>query len=117
MLDVLQEMQIQIKKEDTELQKETFQEISRLAQIISNIEGKQDEQKENFKKDLNKMIPELETEINELNQVSQDSKFLNGDNVQKIDEILIELDEIEQRFKDNEQTATKYNKWQETLET
>jgi len=37
--------------------------------------------------------------------------------VQKIDEILIELDEIEQRFKDNEQTATKYNKWQETLET
>ena len=117
MLDVMQDMQITIKKEDTELQKETIQEISRLAQIISAIEGKQDEQKENFKKDLNKMIPELETQINELFAESQDSKFLNGDNLEKIDDILIELDEIEQRFKDNEHTATKYNKWQETLET
>lgn len=41
------------------------------------------------------MIPELDDSINELFAVSQDQKFLNGDNIEKIEEMLIELNEIE----------------------
>jgi hypothetical protein len=57
------------------------------------------------------MIPKLDDQINELFEVSKDPKFLNGDNIEKIEEMLIELNEIEQRFNDHEETATKYNKW------
>lgn len=63
------------------------------------------------------MIPKLDDQINELFEVSKDPRFLNGDNIEKIEEMLIELNEIEAKFKDHEETATKYNKWQETLET
>lgn len=63
------------------------------------------------------MIPELDDSINELFAVSQDQKFLNGDNIEKIEEMLIELNEIEQKFNSHEETANKYNKWQEVLET
>lgn len=94
-----------------------MQEVSRLAGLISQVEGQQDQQKEIFKKDLNQMIPKLETQINELFEESQDSKFLNGDNIDKIEDMLEDLRDIEQRFKEHEETAYKYNKWQETLET
>ena len=107
----MQDHQLNIRKEDTELQKETIQEISRLAGLISQVEGQQDSQKEVFKKSLNEMIPKLDDQINELFEVSKDPKFLNGDNIEKIEEMLIELNEIEQRFNDHEETATKYNKW------
>lgn len=68
-------------------------------------------QKERFKRDLNDMIPKLDEQINELFEVSKDPRFLNGDNIEKIEEMLIELADIEQRFNDHEETATKYNKW------
>ena len=37
--------------------------------------------------------------------------------MEKMEDMLIELNEIEARFKEHEQEAMKYNKWQETLET
>lgn len=113
----MQDLNLNIKKEDTELQKETLQEITRLQGLISNVESKQDESKEYFKRSLDKMIPELDDSINELFAVSQDQKFLNGDNIEKMEEMLIELNEIEQKFNSHEETANKYNKWQEVLET
>lgn len=41
--NVLNDHQLNIRKEDTELQKETLSEISRLANLISTVEGQQDQ--------------------------------------------------------------------------
>ena len=51
--------------------------------------------KEKFKKDLSEMIPKLDSQINELFEESQHPKFLEGQNMEKIEEMLIDLAEIE----------------------
>ena len=66
---------------------------------------------------MNELIPKLDTEINELFDKTQDSKYLNGDNMEKMFEIIQELDDIENNFKELETRKELYNDWQIVLET
>jgi histidyl-tRNA synthetase len=73
--------------------------------------------KDKYRKDLKEMIPKLDSEIEELFEECQDPEFLDGDKMNQIEEIIIKLEEKEERFKKADETAEKYNKWQECLET
>jgi poly(3-hydroxyalkanoate) synthetase len=48
---------------------------------------------------MNKMVPALDTEINEVFDKSKDKKYLDGDNMDNMFEIINELDAIENHFK------------------
>lgn len=65
---------------------------------------------------MNKMVPALDTEINEVFDKSKDKKYLDGDNMDNMFEIINELDAIENHFKQLEETAEKYNNQQVVLE-
>lgn len=117
MIQVMQDQNLNVKKDELELQKETLKDIVELANLISGVESQQDVMKDKFKKDLNQMIPKLDSDINELFEECQAGKFLDGEKMGQIEEIIIELEALEERFKKNDETATKYNSWQETLET
>lgn len=67
--------------------------------------------KEKYKKDMKEMIPKLDAEIEELFEECQDPQFLDGDKMAQIEEIIIKLEEKEERFKKCDETAEKYNKW------
>lgn len=58
---------------------------------------------------MNVRIPALDKEINEVFDKSKDKKYLDGDNMEKMFEIINELDAIENHFKSLEETAIKYN--------
>ena len=63
------------------------------------------------------MIPKLDTEINDLLEVATNPKFLQGENMDKMYDIIQELDNIETKFKELEAMKDRYNKYQEVLET
>jgi len=62
-------------------------------------------------------VPKLDGEINEHFDSAQDPKFLDGNNLDNIYEIIGELDGIEAKFKELEERKETYNKWQQVLET
>jgi len=62
-------------------------------------------------------VPQLNNEINELFEMSQDGKFLKEESLNDMYDMLKQLDAIEERFKEHEAMATKYNSWQEVLQT
>jgi DNA-directed RNA polymerase subunit F len=57
------------------------------------------------------LIPKLDTEINVLFEKAQNTKYLEGENMEKMFDILAELDEIEATFKELEERKDTYNKW------
>jgi len=114
---VLAEFQLKVKKEDKDSFGESLTAISKLSGHIQDVETKQEEYKETFKKDVAERVPKLDAEINALYEKAQDPKYLEGENMEKMFDILAELDEIESKFKELEATKEKYNKWQEVLET
>jgi len=66
---------------------------------------------------LNELIPKLDKEINLIFDVSKDPKYLNGENMEKMFDVLKDLSEVEAKFKTLEEESLKYNRWQEVLET
>lgn len=108
---------LKVKKEDKDLYNESLQDIAKLSNIIQTVESQQEGNKETFKKTLNDLIPKLDGEINELFEKAQDAKFLQGENMEKVYDILKDLDAIEANFQQLEERAATYNKWQEVLET
>ena len=66
---------------------------------------------------MNELIPKLDKEINLIFDVSKDPKYLNGDNMEKMFDVLKDLSEVEAKFKTLEEESLKYNRWQEVLET
>jgi DNA-directed RNA polymerase subunit F len=78
---------------------------------IQKVETEQEGNKEKFKNTLNDLIPKLDTEINVLFEKAQNPKYLEGENMEKMFDILAELDEIEATFKELEQRKDTYNKW------
>jgi len=70
---------------------------------------------ETFKRTLNELIPQLNGEINELHEQSQNPLFLSGE--ANMFDVLRQLDELENRFKELENRSMKYNQWQEVLQT
>ncbi len=115
--NVLAEFSLKVPKEDKDSFNETISAISKLAGYIQKIETEQEGNKEKFKKTLNELIPKLDTEINELFEKAKQPKYLDGDNMERLSEVLQELDAVEATFKQLEERKETYNKWQEVLET
>jgi uncharacterized Zn finger protein (UPF0148 family) len=115
--NVLSEFQLKVKKEDKDSYNESITAISKLNGHIQKVETEQEGNKEKFKKTLNELIPKLDTEINELFEKAQNPKYLEGENMEKMFDVLAELDEIEATFKQLEERKDTYNKWQEVLDT
>ena len=68
--NILSEFQLKVKKEDKDNFTECVQQISQLSNIISNVESQQDSNMETFKKTLNDLIPQLNSEIDKLHEES-----------------------------------------------
>ena len=115
--NVLSEFSLKVPKEDKDSFNETISAISKLAGYIQKIETEQEGNKEKFKKTLNELIPKLDAEINELFDKAKHPKYLDGDNMERLPEVLQELDAVEATFKQLEERKETYNKWQEVLET
>jgi DNA-directed RNA polymerase subunit F len=109
--NVLAEFQLKVKKEDKDSYNESITSISKLNGHIQKVETEQEGNKEKFKKTLNDLIPKLDTEINVLFEKAQNTKYLEGENMEKMFDILAELDEIEATFKELEERKDTYNKW------
>jgi superfamily II RNA helicase len=62
--NVLAEFQLKVKKEDKDSFGESLTAISKLSGHIQEVETKQEEYKETFKKDVAERVPKLDTEIN-----------------------------------------------------
>ena len=68
---------------------------------------------ETFKKTLNELIPQLNTEIDKLHAEAMNEIFLSGE--ANMYDMLKTLDELENRFKELEDRSQKYNQWQDVL--
>jgi len=106
-----------VKKEDTEALKEATQIIINLSNLHQQVDGQQIENKDKFRRDLLKMTPALSAEIDDLLDRATHEKFTDGDSLEKMFDILGEIDEIESTFKVLEETKERYNRWQIELET
>jgi hypothetical protein len=62
---------------------------------------------ETFKRTLNELIPQLNSQINDLNEETNNPLYLSGE--ANMFEILRSLDELEARFKELENRSMKYN--------
>ena len=58
---------------------------------------------------MNVRIPKLDGDINDIFDRSKDEKYLDGDNLEKMFDIINELNAIEDEFKVLEETAERYN--------
>ena len=117
MIGKMEENDLKVKREDQDLLKETQKSISDLATIMQEVESKQEGERNKFRQKVSKMVPALDAEINELFAKCQDKKFLNGENMERTSDILKDLDEIEEHFKQHELGAVRMNEWQQVLET
>jgi len=107
---------IKIKKEDENAIKDAEKEISRLAQIIAQVESSQESQSERFKKDLaEKLIPQLNREVHNLIQESVLPQYLDINSDKP--EMIKQLDEKMDTFKRLDGLGLKYNDWEEELKT
>jgi len=113
--NTLAEFQLKVKKEDKDNFTECVQQISQLSTIIQSVESTQESNTETFKKTLNELIPQLNSQIHNLHEESIDPIFLSGE--ANMFEVLKVLDEKEARFKELETRSLKYNQWQEVLQT
>lgn len=84
---------------------------------MSKLQQQQDEQSEKFKKALNELIPELNTQIDTLNKSAVDAKYfdLKNNHPDNIQELLADLDEKVALYKQFEDTSNRYNDWQNKL--
>jgi hypothetical protein len=57
------------------------------------------------------MTPKLSLDIDDLLDKATNEKFTNGDSLEKMFDILAEIDEIETTFKELEETKERYNRW------
>jgi hypothetical protein len=65
---------------------------------------------------MNVRVPALDKEINDCFEEAKDKKYLDGENMDQMFDIIQELDGIEAKFKELEETAEKYNNQQVVLE-
>jgi len=112
---VLAAAAIKIKKEDENAIKDAEKEISRLSQILANVESKQESETERFKKELENLIPVLNTEVENLMEESQLPQYLDKNS--DMGEMIKQLDEKMAKFNELATTAVKYNGWEEELRT
>jgi len=65
---------------------------------------------------MNGRVLHLDTEINEIFEKAQDKKYLAGENLANIEDMIVEVNAIEAHFKDLETKAEKYNHQQQVLD-
>ena len=98
-----------LKKEDENAIKDAEKEITKLSTILADVESKQETETERFKKDLDMMIPQLNEEVHNLTEECKNPCYLdkNSDN----NEMIKQLDEKMDKFKEIFETSVKYNGW------
>lgn len=111
MQGVFSNQSLKVKKEDTEALKETQAVILQLSNLHQQVDGQQIENKEKFRRDLLKMTPQLSSDIDDLLDRVTHEKFTDGESLEKMFDILGEIDEIESTFKTLEETKERYNRW------
>jgi flagellar biosynthesis GTPase FlhF len=104
-----------LKKEDENAIKDAEKENTRLSAILADVESKQESETERFKKELDHLIPQLNEEVHNLTEESKLPQYLdkNSDN----NEMIKQLDEKMEKFKQLHETSIKYMGWQEELRT
>lgn len=104
-----------LKKDDENAIKDAEKENTRLSTILADVESKQESETERFKKELEQLIPQLNQEIEKLDEESLLPQYLdkNSDN----NEMIKQLDEKMLKFKELQETSVKYNGWEEELRT
>lgn len=90
------------------------QSITKLANLIMNVENFQDSKLDQFRKTFDDLIPKLNNEIEEIHNEANDECFLSGES--DMAEMLNKLDGIEEKYKELETTSIKYQSWQEVLQ-
>jgi hypothetical protein len=63
-----------------------------------------------------KLTPKLSQDIDDLHERATNEKFTNGESLSVMFDILLEVDEIETKFKQLEEQKETYNRWQVELE-
>jgi hypothetical protein len=104
-----------LKKEDKTNLTEAEQMIKKLTDIVANVESKQEQENERFKKDLKEMIPVLKSQVKRLTDDCTIPAYL--DEKSDMAEMITQLDEKLKSFKELEATGNKYNEWQDQLGT
>jgi hypothetical protein len=105
------------RKEDMSNHSDAMSQIAQLTLLISNLQQQQEGQSEKFKKALNELIPELNKNIDELCEEAEDKMYTDAANMEpdKILEILKNLDNKMDLFKQYDATSERYNDWQVKL--
>lgn len=88
--------------------------INELQSELQRIESTEEQQKERFKKELDKLIPDLIKNVGELKEAGVNPKYLDKNQDER--EMLRDLTEKWEKYEEFEATAAKYNQWQEKLE-
>ena len=110
---VLSNIGYKIRKEDENLLKDAGKQISNLAAKLAEVEQKMDAEMETHKKNLDKLIPELNNLVHELTEDCQLPQYLDKNS--DMTEMIKLLDEKWEKFEEYRDTAAKYNGWQEEM--
>ena len=90
------------------------QSISKLSNLIMNVENFQDSKLDQFRKTFDDLIPKLNNEIEEIHDEAKNDCFISGES--EMNEMLKKIDDIEDRYNELEKTSVKYQSWQEVLQ-
>lgn len=90
------------------------QAITKLANLIMNVENFQDSKLDQFRKTFDDLIPKINGEIEEAHKEATDECFLDGKS--EMTDMLRKLDNIESTYNELEKTSAKYQSWQEVLQ-
>lgn len=112
---VLANSGFKLKKEDENAIKDAEKEISKLTQLVANVESKQELETERWKKDLAQRIPVLNQAVETLMEESLLPQYLDKNS--DMNEMLKQLGEKMEKFEDMRETSEKYNGWEEELRT
>lgn len=91
-----------IKKEDRNAISDASKEANKLSQIIANVESKQESETERFKKELEKLIPQLSQDVDNLIESSTQPQYLSKES--DMQEMIKQLDEKWDKFQQMEDT-------------
>lgn len=96
-------------KDDAASLKNAQKIINDLTNELQRVESTEETQKDKFKKELDRLIPALVSEVTQLKEQSVESKYLDiaSDQAQMIKE----LEDKWSRYTELSQTAEKFNRW------
>jgi dynein heavy chain, axonemal len=90
------------------------QSITKLANLIMNVENFQDSKLDQFRKTFDDLIPRLNSDISDVHEEVNNDKFLSGES--EMTEMLKKIDDLEDKYSKLEKTSLKYQSWQEVLQ-